>query len=259
LVISWKTIISTSPEPTRSISNKSSRGETIWFFIEYRHGLTPVTRQLNLSGVDGRMSFEAADGRFLKTSGATEGTLRVVGILNLTEVVRRLSLDLSNVYKSGVPFDTLEGELSFQQGHIEVPDIDVRSRSSRLQFAGMAETASRTVDGELVATLPIASNLPWLFALVSGLPAAAGVYVVSKLFDDQMDRFSSAVYRVDGSWADPEVSFERIFDNKPGQPTQPDAAQPDAAQPDAARPDATESGTAPADTEKVGPGAAPPG
>ncbi|MEE4661829.1 MAG: AsmA-like C-terminal region-containing protein, partial [Halieaceae bacterium] len=208
----------------------------------------------DLSSVDGRMSFEATDGRFLKTSGATEGTLRVVGILNLTEVVRRLSLDLSNVYKSGVPFDTLEGELSFQQGHIEVPDIDVRSRSSRLQFAGMAETASRTVDGELVATLPIASNLPWLFALVSGLPAAAGVYVISKLFDDQMDRFSSAVYRVDGSWSDPEVSFERIFDNKPGQPAQPGAAQPGAAQPDAA-----ESSKTPADAENAGSADAPPG
>ncbi|MEM0955316.1 MAG: AsmA-like C-terminal region-containing protein, partial [Pseudomonadota bacterium] len=155
---------------------------------------------------------------------------------NLTEIVRRLSLDLSNVYKSGVPFDTLQGDLRFQAGHIDVPNIDVRSRSSRLQFAGIAEAASETVEGELVATLPIASNLPWVFALVSGLPAAAGVYVVSKLFDDQMDRFSSAVYSVDGDWADPKVSFERIFDNKPDQPSQPAAVETARAAEDAVSP-----------------------
>ncbi len=170
-----------------------------------------------LDTLQGRMTLDVDDGRFLKTSGAAEGTLRVVGILNLTEVVRRLSLDLSNVYKSGVPFDRIDGELIFDAGHVEVPRLDVRSRSSRLQFAGTADIAPQTVEGELVATLPIASNLPWMFALVSGLPAAAGVYVISKLFDDQMDRFSSAVYRVDGSWSDPNVDFQRIFDNRPGQ------------------------------------------
>ncbi|MEM0953135.1 MAG: DUF3971 domain-containing protein, partial [Pseudomonadota bacterium] len=86
----------------------------------------PVSFDLNT--VAGQLSLNAENGRFLKTSGATEGTLRVVGILNLTEIVRRLSLDLSNVYKSGVPFDTLQGDLRFQAGHIDVPNIDVRSR-----------------------------------------------------------------------------------------------------------------------------------
>lgn len=161
----------------------------------------------------GRLALDVDEGRFLKTSGAAEGTLRVVGILNLTEFIRRLSLDLSHVYKAGVPFDSIKGELIFQNGLIEVPDMDVRGRTSRFQFVGLANAREATIEGELVATLPIASNLPWMFALVSGLPAAAGVYVISKLFDKQMDRFSSAVYSVTGPWVDPSVNFERIFDD----------------------------------------------
>jgi uncharacterized protein YhdP len=171
----------------------------------------PTDYQLVTSS--GRMVLDVDEGRFLKTSGAAEGTLRVVGILNLTEFIRRLSLDLSHVYKAGVPFDSIKGELIFQNGLIEVPKIDVRGRTSRFQFVGLADARDSTVDGELVATLPIASNLPWMFALVSGLPAAAGVYVISKLFDKQMDRFSSAVYSVTGPWVDPGVNFERIFDD----------------------------------------------
>jgi hypothetical protein len=37
--------------------------------------------------------------------------------------------------------------------------------------------------------------------------------VISKLFTRQMDRFSSAVYQVEGPWDDPEVNFQRIFDD----------------------------------------------
>lgn len=161
----------------------------------------------------GDMRIDVQEGRFLNTSGAAEGTLRVVAILNLADVVSKLSLDLSSIYKSGVPFDSIEGDLHFETGIVDVAKIDVKGRASRFQFAGLANVPKESIEGELVATLPIASNLPWMFALVSGLPAAAGVYVISKLFDKQMDRFSSAVYSVNGPWGDPEIEFERIFDN----------------------------------------------
>ncbi len=208
-----------------------------------------------LAAADGRMTLDVQEGRFLNTSGATSGTLRVVAILNLTEFVNKLSLDLSHVYKSGVPFDSIEGELLFREGVIDVPGIDVRGRASRFQFVGLADVREETVDGELVATLPIASNLPWMFALVSGLPAAAGVYVISKLFDKQMDRFSSAVYRVDGDWADPQVNFQRIFDNSAREPRKqledaPDESGPQIQTADGAETvDAPEPETAPEDPE----------
>jgi uncharacterized protein YhdP len=171
-----------------------------------------------LAQTDGKMDIAVAQGGFLKSSGATEGTLRVVGILNLADFVRRLSLDLSYMVQSGIPFESIEGQLLLGQGVIEVPSVQVKGPSSRFEFVGSADVPAQTVDGELVATLPIASNLPWIAALVSGLPAAAAIYVISKLFTRQMDRFSSAIYKVEGPWNDPEVKFESIFDNSAERP-----------------------------------------
>lgn len=185
----------------------------------------------------GDMQILVEDGRFLKTSGATSGTLRVVAILNLADVVSKLSLDLSNIYKSGVPFDRIKGSLVFREGVVDVPKIDVNGRASQFQFAGYADVREETIDGELVATLPIASNLPWMFALVSGLPTAAGVYIISKLFDEQMDKFSSAVYSVNGPWGDPKVEFERIFSNAPGERAADAAEGGEGAEPTSAPPD----------------------
>jgi uncharacterized protein YhdP len=60
----------------------------------------------------------------------------------------------------------------------------------------------------------VASNLPWVAVLTGGLPVAAGVYIASKVFEDELDRLSSAVYIIDGSLAEPDVRFDRLFDNK---------------------------------------------
>ena len=66
----------------------------------------------------------------------------------------------------------------------------------------------------LIATLPVADNLPWVAGLAGGLPAVAGVYVASKIFGDQFDRLSSVVYSIDGDWNDYQLKFEKIYDNK---------------------------------------------
>jgi uncharacterized protein YhdP len=60
----------------------------------------------------------------------------------------------------------------------------------------------------------VGSNLPWVAALVGGLPAAAGAYVVSKVFEEQMDSFSSAVYEISGTIQEPELIFKNIFDDE---------------------------------------------
>jgi hypothetical protein len=90
--------------------------------------------------------------------------------------------------------------------------MDVEGSSS-FQFSGVSDVENQSLTGELIATLPVASNLPWIAALAAAsLPVAAGVFVVSKVFNSQMNRLSSAVYRVGGTWRDPEVTFDHIFD-----------------------------------------------
>jgi len=39
--------------------------------------------------------------------------------------------------------------------------------------------------------------------------------VISQVFDKQMNRLSSAVYTISGTWDDPEVNFDRLFDDTP--------------------------------------------
>lgn len=167
-----------------------------------------------LSASSGPVDIKVRDGRFLKAPDSASGTLKVVGIVNLTNIVRRLQLDFSDIFKSGISFDRIEGEAVIADNFLKiVDDLEVKSPSTSFLLRGNADLVEKALDMELIATLPIASNLPWIAALAGGLPTAASVYIASLIFEEQMDRFSSAVYSVKGDWNNPELNFTRVYDD----------------------------------------------
>ena len=86
--------------------------------------------------------------------------------------------------------------------------------SGRMAISGNIDVLNETADATLIATLPVATNLPWLVALMGGVPAAAGVYITSKIVEEQMDRLSSIRYSIEGKWDELEVKAQEIFASK---------------------------------------------
>jgi uncharacterized protein (TIGR02099 family) len=163
--------------------------------------------------LNGTLGFSTGTGAFLKTSNAASGTLKVLGVLNLAGFVQRADLSIGSLFSSGISFDDSRGGISFSDGVLEIGSIDVNGRASSFDFAGSLDLQEEIIGGELVVTLPIGSNLPWMAAVVAGLPIAAGVFVVSKVFQNQVDSLSSIVYEVAGPMSEPRVVTKKIFDN----------------------------------------------
>jgi len=154
------------------------------------------------------------NGRFIKGEGSG-GTdfLRLAGLFNFDTWARRIRLDFSDLYKTGLSFDRVQGRLGFDHGIISlVEPLELKGPSSRLKMAGSIDYTQQELDTVLVATLPVGGNLTVVAALAAGLPAAAGVYLVSKIFRKQVDRVASLRYRMRGSWDNPEIEFEKLFD-----------------------------------------------
>lgn len=164
----------------------------------------------------GDVAIEARNGRILDNPS---GALAMISFLNLAEILRGLSL--AHMFEAGIPFQTAQTQLNFQGGSMDVVNMQIDGAASAFAFNGVSDLKDRRVDGDLVVTLPVANNLPWVAALAGGLPVAAGVFVVSKVFEKQVNRMSSAVYRVSGDLQSPEVEFRRLFDDQPTakQPT----------------------------------------
>ncbi|MDQ2075122.1 YhdP family protein [Marinimicrobium sp. ABcell2] len=162
----------------------------------------------------GDVVLELDEGRFVRNpAGGSDGILRLFAVLNFDALARRLRLDFSDLYQSGLAYDSIRGRAFFNEGQVEFREpLLVRSPSSRMQLVGRVDLLEETLDARLVATLPVAGNLTFLTALVGGLPAAAGVFIVSKLFERQMDQATSIRYRISGDWDEPRVKFDRLFE-----------------------------------------------
>lgn len=168
-----------------------------------------------LVDLEGNIELLMQEGRFKRTTGAGEGILRLFALVNFDSLARRLRLDFSDLYKSGLTYDQMQGKLQFAEGKIYfVEPLQVESPSSRLQMAGSINLHDETIDARLVAALPVAGNLTFLTALATGLPAAAGIYVVSKLFRKQVDQAASVSYSIKGDWDDPTMKFDRLFESE---------------------------------------------
>ncbi len=169
-----------------------------------------------MSRLQGHMNVAMTNGLFAQSTGqSSSGLLRLFGLFNFDTWARRLRLDFSDLYKKGIVFDSLATRLNFNNGFIYFQEpLVVKSPSSEFTMAGVIDYPNESIDTVLVTTLPVGGNLTFAAALVAGLPAAAGVYIVSKIFKPQVDKVSSLTYAIKGGWAQPEVKFINIFNNE---------------------------------------------
>ena len=179
--------------------------------------------KISRENINGDFAIKLKDGSFYKSPGGSGAALKMVSLVNFANWLRRLKLDFSDVVGQNLAYNSLDGTLHFENGVASLRDpLRMNMPSGRMSMDGDFDMLNEQVEGRLVATLPVATNLPWVVALMGGLPAAAGVYVTSKLVEKQVDRLSSISYKLSGSWDDIEVEVDRIFapdlsENKEGE------------------------------------------
>jgi uncharacterized protein YhdP len=174
--------------------------------IEWAGG--PTDFEANQLGGD--LTLQLTSGSFLPVPSQATDPLRFIGIFNLAGLVQRANVN--QLFDPGLTFDRASGEFSLKGDTISISEFAIRNGGGSLTLGGDYRLDTENIDAELVVTLPLVDNIPWVAALAGGLPIAAGAYLASKVFEDQMTRLSSGVYSVTGPAASPEVKFVRVFD-----------------------------------------------
>ena len=165
---------------------------------------------ISLPGVRGQAKLALNNGSFLPVSANATGPLRFISIFNLAGLVQRANVN--QLFDPGLTFDKATGDLSLEGDRVVINKFAIRNGGGSLDLGGNFDIASEVIDAELTVTLPLVENIPWVAALAGGLPIAAGAYLASRVFEDQVTRLSSGVYSVTGPVNAPEVKFIRVFD-----------------------------------------------
>ena len=171
---------------------------------------------VNLIGLHGDVDFQVKDGRFMRAdASASNALMRLMGIFNFDTWIRRLQLDFSDVYASGMAYDEVKGALQFDRGLVQFnTPVSVKTPSSKMQMEGQVDLVKNTIDTRLTVNLPVLDNLTFIAAVSAGLPVAAGVFVASRLFEKQFDKMTSVNYRVVGALDSPTVQFKQVANSE---------------------------------------------
>ena len=170
---------------------------------------------IGLRKLDGDVQISLKDGSFLPVSSGATGAVRLFSLLNLAGLLQRANV--TQLFEPGVAFSRAEGGLNFSSGGLVIPGFSIDGPGGRFSFTSDIDLVTEIIDGELTVTLPLVDNIPWVAALAGGLPLAAGAYLMSKVFEDQVKTLSSAVYDVSGTVSNPDVEFVRLFDASSAQ------------------------------------------
>lgn len=168
-----------------------------------------------LASLEAEIGFRLEDGTIDEQSDASR-VFRVFGLLNTDTIWRRLQLDFSDVYESGIAFDHMEGDALIHEGRLIFdPKVLIQAPSGGFRMSGEADLIEETLNMRLVVVLPITQNLPLAAVLFGFAPPVGGaLFVVDQVFGGMLSRVTSATYSVEGTWNKPDVSLRNLFDTE---------------------------------------------
>lgn len=167
----------------------------------------------NIESLEGTVNLRIRDG-FLVTEEAK--ALKALGALNFKSVSRRLKLDFSDLYQEGVSFDDLRFYSRVKDNVLTLTEpMLVDGPGGKFLTSGHTNLIDHSLDMRVAITLPVTGNLP-IVAILAGLspPVAASIYITEKLIGDDLSRFTSASYSLEGTWEDPDMKIRKAFDDK---------------------------------------------
>ena len=163
--------------------------------------------EFDLAKVSGRASLDLVKGRFLDVEQGA-GAARIMSLINFSTIVKRISLDFTDVLGRGVSFDRALANLSVTDGRARFDGpAKITGTGLRFDIDGSVDFASGALDYTMVVTPTLHASLPWYAAIVaaSNPVLAAGVLFGQQVFKDPIKRLASFDVVVKGTYDDPEV------------------------------------------------------
>lgn len=161
-----------------------------------------------LEKLHGSMKISILDGRLLEVE---PGAGRVFGLISLQALPRRLTLDFSDFFGKGFSFDRIDATFDVKDGVARTNDLVMTGPAARVEANGKVDLARRLYDQTVVVTPSVSSGLPLAGIVAGGVPMAAALLLMERVFKSDIDRIARLRYRVSGPWHDPRVV--RLQDN----------------------------------------------
>jgi uncharacterized protein (TIGR02099 family) len=151
----------------------------------------------------GSFMIEMADGQLLGLQPGARG--RVLGLMSLSALPRRLSLDFSDLTEKGLSFDNIRGDFELKNGDAFTQNLVLRGPAAEIGIVGRTGLGTRDYDQTAIVTGDLGGSLGVAGAVVGGPVVGAALLLFSQIFKEPLKGATRGYYRITGPWDDPTV------------------------------------------------------
>lgn len=156
-----------------------------------------------LSRLDGTLAVDVGEGRF---PDMEPGAGRLFGLLSLTEIPRRLTLDFSDFFRSGLSFNSIKGRFTLRDGNAWTDGVAINSPAADILVTGRTGLRTKDYDQQMTVSPRAGAALPVVGAIAGGPVGAAAGLVIQGILHKPLGRVIQMRYRVGGSWDEPKIT-----------------------------------------------------
>ncbi|MCC7257519.1 MAG: TIGR02099 family protein [Gammaproteobacteria bacterium] len=159
-------------------------------------------RSTFLEQAQGRIGVEIRNGQVLDIE---PGSGRLLGLLSVTALPRRLTLDFSDVFMKGFGFDTVAGQFRVGTGSAYTCNLGLTGPAADIGIVGRTGFAARDYDQFAVVRPQVSNVLTVGGAVLGGPVGGVTMLLISQLFRKPLSTLGESYYRVSGAWDQPAV------------------------------------------------------
>lgn len=152
--------------------------------------------------LNGQITLKLGKGQFMNVD---PGIGRVFGLLNITALQRRLSLDFSDLLNKGLAFDSVSGSFDLDNGDAYTNDFQISGPSATIDITGRTGLETEDFDQLVTVTPHLSAALPVAGLIAGGPVGGAAMLLAQGLIGKEFDKASKLQYEVKGPWENPQM------------------------------------------------------
>jgi uncharacterized protein (TIGR02099 family) len=157
---------------------------------------------LTLGGLNAQLEVSIKNGTIVDVD---PGAGRLLGILSVPALPRRLFLDFSDVFKKGLDFDSIKGDIHIEQGQAYTSNLRLESVPASILISGRTGLVAQDFDQDIYVVPNVSDTVSVASALAWGPQVAAVVILLQEVFKSDIKAATMTHYKLAGSWREPDI------------------------------------------------------
>lgn len=159
--------------------------------------------EFSLDSLNGLVDFKLGKGHLSEVS---DKGARIFSLFSLDSLLRKLSLDFSDVFGKGLYFDSFTGTLNIDDGVIKTRDTEMDAVAGNMKVRGYTNLMTESLNYDISFVPQLASSVPTVVLLTTGgWTFGLGAFALTKVLEPVIEVITELRFRLSGTMSDPKI------------------------------------------------------